>query len=89
MHNVCMHSDPGCMGITLALSSRRYWDLLSGSAPASVDRALKMEGGAGDLALALDDYSVGDTGALKVLRGAGDSGSKELEVRLKLEEDML
>ena len=45
--------------------------------------------GAGDLALALDDYSVGDMVALKVLRGAGDSGSKELEVRLRLEEDML
>ena len=45
---------------------------------------------AGDLALALDDYRIGDTVALKVQRGAGDAqGGQELEVSLKLEEDML
>ncbi|CAL5230048.1 g13495 [Coccomyxa viridis] len=44
----------------------------------------------GDLALALDDYSIGDTVALKVQRGAGESqGGQELDVSLKLEEDML
>lgn len=44
---------------------------------------------AGDLALALDDYNVGDTVALRVERGAGDSqGGRELEVSLKLEEEM-
>ena len=45
---------------------------------------------AGDLALALDDYSIGDTVALKVQRGAGDAqGGQDLEVTLKLEDDML
>ena len=45
---------------------------------------------AGDLALALDGYSIGDTVALKVQRGAGDAqGGQELEVTLKLEDDML